>query len=67
MHIWNQTVFRKIHVCFPGAHILLVDDMESNLSVEQGLMQLYGIEPEMVNSGRKALELVKNESMISSF
>ena len=49
----------KIQVCFPGAHILLVDDMESNLRVEQGLMQLYGIEPEMVNSGRKALELVK--------
>lgn len=55
----SNVFLEKIQVCFPGAYILLVDDMESNLRVEQGLMQLYGIEPEMVNSGRKALELVK--------
>lgn len=58
-HMEGNSFFDQINVCFPGAHILIVDDMESNLRVEQGLMQLYGIEPEMVNSGKKALELVK--------
>lgn len=57
-HMENNSFLDQIHVVFPGAHVLIVDDMESNLKVEQGLMQLYGIEPEMALSGAEALELL---------
>lgn len=59
-HMENNSFLDQIRVVFPGAHVLLVDDMESNLKVEQGLMQLYEIEPEMALSGRDALHLVEN-------
>lgn len=58
-HMESNGFLDQIHVAFPGAHVLLVDDMESNLKVEQGLMQLYEIEPEMVLSGKEALHLVE--------
>lgn len=59
-HMEDNGFLEQIHVAFPGAHVLLVDDMESNLKVEQGLMQLYEIEPEMVLSGKDALRLVEH-------
>lgn len=59
-HMEHNSFLDQIHVVFPGAHVLLVDDMESNLKVEQGLMQLYEIEPEMALSGKDALRLVEN-------
>ncbi|MDD6183071.1 MAG: response regulator, partial [Lachnospiraceae bacterium] len=59
-HVGNDSFMDEIHVVFPGAHVLVVDDMSSNLKVEQGLLQLYGIEPEMALSGKEALELVQS-------
>lgn len=59
-HMEDNSFLDQIHVIFPGAHVLIVDDMESNLKVEQGLMQLYGIEPEMALSGERALELLES-------
>jgi len=58
----SNSFMEQIHVVFPGTHVLLVDDMESNLKVEQGLFQLYGIEPDMAGSGQEALELLKNNT-----
>ena len=45
---------------FTGAHVLLVDDMMSNLKVEQSLMNLYSIEPEMALSGAEAIQKASN-------
>ena len=59
-HVGNDSFMDEIHVVFPGAHVLVVDDMSSNLKVEQGLLQLYGIEPEMALSGKETLELVQS-------
>lgn len=59
-YLEDNSFLEQIHVVFPGAQVLLVDDMESNLVVERGLLQLYEIEPEMVMSGKDALHLLKN-------
>ncbi|MGN0292351.1 MAG: ATP-binding protein [Lachnospiraceae bacterium] len=60
-HMENKDFLDEIHVAFPGARVLIVDDMESNLTVERGLMELYGIEPEMALSGQQALEKLETE------
>lgn len=59
-HIGELDFMSEIHVEFPGAHVLLVDDMMSNLKVEQSLMNLYSIEPEMALSGAEAIQKASN-------
>ena len=43
----------------PGASVLVVDDNEMNLKVFSGLIKEYGIVPELVNSGERCLERVR--------
>jgi signal transduction histidine kinase/CheY-like chemotaxis protein/HPt (histidine-containing phosphotransfer) domain-containing protein len=46
----------------PGAHILAVDDIETNLIVLSGLLAPYRIRITLCTSGEEAVELIKNES-----
>jgi len=47
----------------PYARVLVADDMASNLDVVRGMMKLYGITADCVNSGREAVDAVKNEKV----
>ncbi len=44
----------------PTARILLVDDINTNLKVAEGLMSPYGMQIDTCESGRQAIELVKS-------
>ncbi len=46
---------------FPGASVLVVDDNEVNLKVAYGLLHLYGIEADLVLSGKECLEKAKEK------
>lgn len=48
-------------VQFPQASVLVVDDNEVNLKVAYGLLKLYGIEAELLESGKACLEAAENE------
>jgi signal transduction histidine kinase/CheY-like chemotaxis protein len=50
-------------VCFqkPGAHILVVDDMATNLKVVQALLRPYEFKVSCVTSGRQAVEIIREE------
>jgi CheY-like chemotaxis protein len=43
----------------PYGHVLIVDDVETNLYVAQGLMAPYGLKIELAESGFEALDKVK--------
>ncbi|MCL2689991.1 MAG: response regulator [Chitinispirillia bacterium] len=45
----------------PEAKILVVDDNEFNLKVAQGLLGLFKIHAELVDSGKEAIEKVRND------
>ena len=44
-----------------GARILVVDDNEMNLKVAENLLQLFGVVPDLVDSGFKAVEQMRRE------
>ena len=46
----------------PDAKILVVDDNSMSLRVAENFLHLYGIEPELVSSGSRCLELVRSNS-----
>ena len=50
---------QKIREYMPYGSVLVVDDVETNLSVARGLMAPYGLKIELVGSGVKALEKIK--------
>lgn len=43
------------------ADILVVDDNDMNLKVAKGLMKKLNVVPDTVNSGKKAIEMIKNK------
>ena len=43
------------------AKVLLVDDYEMNLKVGRNLLNIYGIKPDLVNSGKDAIEAMKRK------
>jgi len=46
----------------PNARVLVVDDMETNLTVAEIMLDIFGIQPELAHSGKEACELAqKNE------
>jgi PAS domain S-box-containing protein len=49
-----------IHEYMPYGRVLVVDDVESNLYVAQGLMIPYGLHFETANSGAEAIKKIKN-------
>jgi len=48
-----------IHEYMPYGHILIVDDVETNLYVAKGLMAPYGLKIDLATSGFEALEKIK--------
>lgn len=55
-----KMVERKDTIIAPDARILVVDDNDMNLKVANKLLSLCGVVPELVSSGKEALESVKN-------
>jgi len=45
--------------CFPGARLLVVDDIATNLKVAEGLLAPYRADVDTCLSGRKAVDMVK--------
>jgi CheY-like chemotaxis protein len=43
----------------PDAHVLVVDDVVSNLMVAKGLMEPYGLSVYLVKSAQQAIKLIK--------
>jgi CheY-like chemotaxis protein len=43
----------------PGTRVLVVDDIEINCEVAQGILTTYGITVDCVNSGKEAIELIR--------
>jgi signal transduction histidine kinase/CheY-like chemotaxis protein len=46
-------------ITMPGARVLVVDDLETNLIVAEGLMEDYGMTIDLCRSGLEAIEMVK--------
>jgi signal transduction histidine kinase/HPt (histidine-containing phosphotransfer) domain-containing protein/ActR/RegA family two-component response regulator len=44
----------------PYGKVLVVDDLETNLDVMGGLLMPYGLEADMVTSGQKAVDAIRN-------
>jgi signal transduction histidine kinase/CheY-like chemotaxis protein len=52
---------RLPRVQLPGARVLLVDDIQSNLEVAKGMLKPYGMKVDCVTSGPEAIELIRRE------
>ncbi|MCL2456411.1 MAG: ATP-binding protein, partial [Defluviitaleaceae bacterium] len=50
-----------IYEHMPYGNVLVVDDIESNLHVAAGMMTPYGLQIELVKSGRDAIEKIKQK------
>ncbi|MBO4390952.1 MAG: response regulator [Lachnospiraceae bacterium] len=50
---------QKSKLILKDAKILFVDDNDMNLKVAKGLMKLYGCQPELTESGKGCLDLVR--------
>lgn len=55
----SDTYTEGEHLYAPDARVLVVDDNEMNLKVAKSLLNLYGINADTADSGRKALEMLK--------
>jgi signal transduction histidine kinase/CheY-like chemotaxis protein len=57
----TEVYHKKAGVRFtaPGARLLIVDDIVTNLNVAEGLLSLYQTDITTVTSGREAIELIK--------
>ncbi|MDR1532313.1 MAG: response regulator [Clostridiales bacterium] len=50
-----------VNVYAPDAHVLVVDDVTTNLDVARGLMSQFGMAIHCVLSGREAIELINSD------
>ena len=54
---------KRIHIVreyMPYGNVLVVDDMETNLYVAEGLMKLYGLNVDLAESGKEAIRKVNS-------
>ncbi|MBD5540142.1 MAG: response regulator [Lachnospiraceae bacterium] len=58
----NKGKRKRRSIRFPGAKVLVVDDNQVNLKVASGLLKLYDIDAELVESGEECLEAVKKQN-----
>jgi CheY-like chemotaxis protein len=58
----NSYVSGIIRYSFPGARILVVDDIQTNLKVSEGLLAPYRAKVDTCLSGYEAIELVKKNN-----
>jgi CheY-like chemotaxis protein len=54
----------RVDIHLPHVQVLVVDDNQTNLAVAQGMLGLYNMQIDCVDSGAKALELIRDESPI---
>jgi CheY-like chemotaxis protein len=54
-----EMVKRKSALQISDAHILVVDDVLSNLMIAKGLMEPYGVNVYLVKTGQKAVDIVR--------
>ena len=52
---------KDVHPIFSGAKVLVVDDYELNLTVTQNLLEIFGIVPDLADSGSEALEMIRKK------
>lgn len=57
----KETRKEKYNIRFPGTSVLVVDDNEVNLKVAYGLLKLYGIRTDLVQSGKECLKAVSSQ------
>jgi CheY-like chemotaxis protein/anti-sigma regulatory factor (Ser/Thr protein kinase) len=50
---------KLLRLQIPYANVLVVDDVQSNLDIMRGMLKPYGLKVDCVNSGYKAIELVR--------
>ncbi|GHV33007.1 hypothetical protein FACS18949_05830 [Clostridia bacterium] len=53
-----------VRVKIPDARVLAVDDLQVNLDVARGLLELYGMQTDCVTSGPAAVELIQSGEVI---
>ncbi|MDR2015040.1 MAG: response regulator [Azoarcus sp.] len=59
-----ETKTRFIRVQLPYARVLVVDDVPTNLDVARGMLKPYGMKVDCVDSGQKAVDLIKKRKII---
>ena len=57
---FNETDEHIVRFTAPSARVLIVDDINTNLKVAEGLMLPYKMQVDICTSGREAIEKVKN-------
>ena len=57
----SKTESETYHIKAPNAHILVVDDVETNRIVVRELLRVTHINVELAESGEKCLELMKQK------
>jgi signal transduction histidine kinase/CheY-like chemotaxis protein len=51
---------RLVRIKLPGARVLVVDDVVTNLDVAKGMMKPYGMQIDCVTSGQEAIDLSRD-------
>ena len=54
---------RMARIALPYAHVLVVDDVATNLDVARGMMKPYGMVVDCVTSGQEAIEIIRDGSI----
>jgi signal transduction histidine kinase/CheY-like chemotaxis protein len=54
---------KLVRAYIPYAHVLVVDDVPTNLDVARGMMKPYGMKIDCVTSGPAAIELIRKEEV----
>ena len=57
----KNTGFKRVSI--PYARVLVVDDNQTNLDIAKGLMKPYGMVIDCVDSGQKAIDAIRNETV----
>jgi CheY-like chemotaxis protein/anti-sigma regulatory factor (Ser/Thr protein kinase) len=55
-----RTELTRVNLSY--AHVLVVDDIATNLDVAKGMLQRYGLNVDCAESGPKAIEMIKAET-----
>ncbi|MDR3073005.1 MAG: response regulator, partial [Clostridiales Family XIII bacterium] len=56
----RDTSAALFRISLPNAHVLIVDDVKTNLDVAKGMLKPYSMKVECVSSGSEAIDLIRN-------
>jgi signal transduction histidine kinase len=59
----HQQKSRVSRISLPYAHVLVVDDVITNLHVAKGMMKPYGMQVDCVTSGQEAIDAIRSEKV----